>query len=88
MPSCVITVLLLDPAFPGSLYSLSLSPVAGPMGVPAPFDCTSLGGSSPPCFLCSYPRSAWVTFVMEGLGGPSPSEQIPDVCNLGKLKNL
>ena len=39
-------------------------------------------GSSPPCFLCSYPRSGQVTFAWVGLGGPSWPEQIPEVCNL------
>jgi len=69
-------LLSLDPSI------LSLSSVAGPVRVWASSACTRPGGSSPPCFLCSYPRSGQVTFAWAGLGELSRPEQIPEVCNL------
>ena len=68
------------------ILRFSLSPVAGPARVWAPSAHTRPGGSSPPCLLCSYPRSGRVTFAWTGLGGLSRPEQIPEVCNLRTIR--
>ena len=61
---------ILVPLDPRTL-SLSLSPVARPARPRAPPARARPGGSSPPCFPCSYPRSSQVNSAWTELGGLS-----------------
>ena len=78
---CLYYIILWIPV-PADPSTLSLSPVTCPVHPWALFARASPGSSSPPCFLCSCPRSGQTMFAWTELGGFSWPMQITQVCYL------